>query len=108
MELLVLRDIMNSAFIFISAGFTFNTCYVLYKHKMVRGVSLWSQIFFTLWTIWSLYFYGALHQWTSIVGEALLCLAMIIYVSMIIHYIIKEKKNVAINKRTVSEMRDGI
>lgn len=86
-----MRDVANSAFVFISAGFTLNTCRVLYEDKMVKGVSLWSQVFFTAWTFWSLYFYGALHQWTSVVGESLLSLTMVIYVSMIIYYLRRQK-----------------
>lgn len=40
----------------------------LWQDKMVRGVSPWPFVFFTLWGWWNLYFYPSVDCWWSFAG----------------------------------------
>jgi hypothetical protein len=79
-------DFINGLFEAFAGLFVLNHCRVLYAHKQVRGVSLASVAFFTLWGIWNLYYYPALGQPMSFYGGLFVVAANAFYVGMMVHY----------------------
>jgi len=79
-------DIINAIFELLAALFILNHCRVLYRDKQVKGVSVISALFFTLWGFWNLYFYPAVGQPFSFWAGAAVVTANAIYVGMLCHY----------------------
>lgn len=79
-------DLVNSLFIVGSCGYSVYNVYIIHKAKESKGLSLGSQIFFLLWTFWSLVYYGSLSQWWSFIGEVILSISVLIYVILMIVY----------------------
>lgn len=79
-------DLINSLFELLGGFFILNHCWVLYQHKEVKGVSILSVVFFTLWGYWNLFYYPSLNQWLSFVGGVFICLANILYVGLLLKY----------------------
>lgn len=65
----------------------------LMRDKKVRGVSWLTNVFFTSWGIWNVYFYSHLAQWWSLAGGLALALVNVVYLYLMIHYIRKEKRD---------------
>jgi hypothetical protein len=63
-----------------------NHCWTLYIDKEVRGVSAVSTALFTLYGIWTLYFYPYLGQFWSFAGGLFITVANALYVGMLIAY----------------------
>ncbi len=80
------QDIVNGAFE-AAAGFAvLNHCFALHRDKAVRGLSVASTAFFTLWGLWNLYYYPHLDQFWSFAGGVFITIANAIYVGMLVHY----------------------
>lgn len=79
-------DLINGAFEGLASLFILNHCRVLFNDKTVRGVSVLSCAFFTLWGLWNLYFYPAVGQSWSFWGGVLVVLANSVYVGLLIYY----------------------
>lgn len=82
----ITKDAINGAFELLAGFFVLNHCRVLHAHKEVRGVSLASVLFFTLWGLWNLYYYPALHQPLSYYGGWFVVAANALYVGMMVSY----------------------
>ncbi len=54
--------------------------YALYKDSQVKGVSIWTTVFFVLWGVWNLFFYPAYGLYWSYVAGALMLFANLIWV----------------------------
>lgn len=67
-------------------------CYRLFRQKKVRGVSIIACIFFASWGVWNFYYYPFLNQWCSFIGSIGIVLGEVLYISMIIYYLLKEKR----------------
>lgn len=80
------KDAINGAFELSAGFFTLNNCRVAYLHKQVRGVSMLSTAFFTLWGFWNLYYYPALHQPLSYYGALFIVSANALYLGMMVSY----------------------
>lgn len=80
-------DAINASFELLAGLFVLNHCRVLHQHKLVRGVSLDSVGFFTLWGIWNLYYYPTLNQPMSFWGGICVCAANAFYLGMALYYI---------------------
>lgn len=65
----------------------------LYLDKMVRGIDWRSQVFFTSWGLWNVFYYPHLGQLFSFVAGIGLVAVNILYVAMIIYYIRQERQN---------------
>lgn len=79
-------DLINGAFEGMASLFILNHCRVLVIDKSVRGVSVLSCAFFTLWGFWNLYFYPAVGQAWSFWGGVLVVLANTIYVLLLVYF----------------------
>lgn len=89
-------DLINGTIELLAGFFVLNHCRVLYAHKQVRGVSLASVAFFTLWGIWNLYYYPALNQVLSFYGGLFVTSANVLYVWMIITYHVRSPRHTTI------------
>lgn len=90
---LVSDDTINACFELFSGFFILNHCRVLYKDKIVRGISPLSIVFFMVWGFWNLHYYTALDQPLSYFGGMFIVTANTIWTSMIFYYLRKEKKS---------------
>lgn len=79
-------DLINGSFEALAGAMVLNHCRVLYAEKMVRGVSVLSSCFFTLWGMWNLYYYPVLNQPLSFYGGMVVVAANALYVGMMVHY----------------------
>ena len=62
-------DLINGAFEFFGAYFTWKNTFVLYKEKVVKGVYWPTTAFFTVYGLWLLlYFYEIKHIYSLIGG----------------------------------------
>jgi hypothetical protein len=82
----MMNDLINATFEFIGALFIMNHCRVLYKDKVVRGVSIISNIYFGSWGVWNLFFYPSLGQTWSFYAGITLTLSNAIWIAMMYHY----------------------
>jgi fumarate reductase subunit C len=84
-------DTVNGLYEMLGGLFLLYNCFVLYKHKQVRGISAVPVAFFTTWGIWNLWYYPSLNQWLSFSGGCLIVVANMIWITMMIYYVRKEK-----------------
>lgn len=84
-------DLVNGLFQLGAALFIFNHCRVLYRDKLVRGVSIFSTIFFLVWGFWNLWYFPFLEQVISTIAAVAVTIANILYTYMMAHYLRKEK-----------------
>lgn len=85
------QDAINGAYELFAGFFILNHCRTLYEHKLVRGVSLISTVFFFTWGIWNMYYYSHLEQWASFYGGLIVSFANFLWIYLMIYYIRKEK-----------------
>ena len=79
-------DLINGIFEFSGGFFVLNHIRVLLKHKAVAGVSILSNVFFTSWAIWNIYYYNHLDQLLSWYGGMFLGSMNVVYVSLQIYF----------------------
>jgi len=79
-------DFVNGLFEMLGGAFILNHCRVLYRDKMVRGVSIISTAFFFAWGVWNLYYYPHLDQWWSFAGGLVIVLGNCLWVGMMLYY----------------------
>lgn len=85
-------DIVNGLYESLASFFLLLSCFRLYKDKEVRGWSLSTQIFFTTWGYWNLWYYPHLNQWMSFVGGLFVILTNTTWTVLAIYYTQKNKK----------------
>ena len=79
-------DLVNGSFELLAGAFSLNNCLATFKAKQLRGVSMVSTAFFTLWGFWNLYYYPALGQWLSFYGGLSIVLANILWLTLMYKY----------------------
>lgn len=85
-------DVINGLFEFSGGMLMFNNCRVLYKQKMVRGVSKLTTAFFSVWGLWNLFYYPHLGQWWSFAGGVSIVTFNTIWLGLAIYYSRQEWK----------------
>ena len=75
-------DLINGSMELVGSYFTWMNAYRLFKDRCVKGVYWPATVFFTLWGLWNLYYYPALHQWFSFTGGAVLVSGNVVWVAM--------------------------
>ena len=85
-------DLVNGLFEGLAGFMILNHCRVLYKDKKVRGISVLSTFFFSLWGVWNLFYYPHLGQWISFVGGLFIVAANFLWVYLLVYYTRKEKR----------------
>ena len=91
-----IADLINAGFEAGGGLFILNHCRVLYKDKELKGVSIISTVFFSMWGAWNLYYYPSLDQWISFYGGLVITLANMLWVGMMIHYYNKNKTKITL------------
>jgi len=92
------QDYVNALFLLGATLFMGLNIIQLYKDKMVRGVSVWTFIYFLLWNLYSLYYLVHLNQLVSFVLELFFMAVSLFYVCQIMHY--KKMEKLLVNLRT--------
>ena len=82
----MIADLINGSFELLAGVAVLNHCRVVYNDKQVKGMSLLSTVFFTLWGAWNLYYYPSLGQWLSFYGGWAVFSANILWVGLCIYY----------------------
>lgn len=67
-------DKVNSLFVFVGALLIWRNLYRLYIDQEIKGVSLIVSAFFSIWSVWNLYYYHSLNQPISLMANILLSL----------------------------------
>ena len=65
-------DLCNFAFLLGGAAFNVLNVRRLLKDGVVMGISPWPMLYFTMWGIFNLWYYWALHQYFSQAAEGLI------------------------------------
>jgi len=79
-------DVTNAAFEFVGAGLAWQNVATLYRAKSVVGVFWPLYLFYSAWGLFGGYFYLALGQWWSLVGQILLVSANISWTVLAVRY----------------------
>lgn len=87
----MLPDMINGLFEGFASIFLLNHCRVLYREKLVRGVSLISTVFFLCWGFWNLFYYHDLQQFFSWYAGMAVVAVNALWVGLMIHYRSREK-----------------
>lgn len=80
------NDLINSFFELSASIFILNHCRVTVKDKNVKGVSLLSILFFTLWGFWNLFYYPDLKQTLSFFAGIAVVISNICWILLILRY----------------------
>ena len=84
-------DLINAVLELIGGLFILFSVVKLYQDKSVKGISWVHVFFFSIWSVWNLFYYPALNQPLSFYGSFLLCVCQFIWLGQIIFYTRKEK-----------------
>jgi hypothetical protein len=88
------NDLINAGFECSGALFILNNCRTLIHDKLVRGVSLLTTVYFTVWGIWNVIYYPSLGQRWSFVAGMCICTANILWITLMLYYKRKEKSQI--------------
>jgi hypothetical protein len=84
-------DQINAGFELIGAAMIFNNCRMVLRDKLVRGVSILANTYFTGWGIWNVFYYPSLNQVWSFRAGLCICTANILWILLMLYYKHKEK-----------------
>jgi|TARA_R110000824_G_scaffold66566_1_gene172669 FtsH-binding integral membrane protein len=80
-------DQINSAFVLTAAFFYVLNLFKLIKDKEVKGISKISIGFFSLWNVWTLFFFIKISEyWWTIGAYVLVAILNVIYITLMIKY----------------------
>ena len=85
-------DIVNGAFEFIGAYFTWKNFFVLKQDKILKGVYWPTTAFFASWSLWNCFYYPSLGQWFSFYGGIALGSGNIAWIILAIYYLYFKKE----------------
>lgn len=86
-------DMVNGTWELFGAPFILLSIIKLYKDKKVKGVSWVHAGFFAIWGYWNLFYYPHLDQWWSFFGGMATTITNTVWISQLIYYTRKGKKN---------------
>lgn len=80
-------DRINAVFEYVGvAAALFNSFALIWDNGNIAGVSITSQVFFTLWGFWNLYYYPHLGQRASAIAAFALVLANCTWLMLVLAY----------------------
>ena len=80
-------DQINSGFIFVAGIFYVLNLLKLIKDKDVKGISKLSIVFFSIWNIWTLFFFLMVTEfWWTIGAYIIVTVLNIVYIILMIKY----------------------
>lgn len=80
------QDLINGTFELGASLAILNHIRVVLKQKCVKGVSIASGVFFTIWGFWNVYYYPHLDQTASFVAGVLVVVANCVWVGLLLYY----------------------
>lgn len=86
------NDLVNACFELLGGVFIFLNVRRLYYDKTIRGVSVITMSFFTVWSYWSLYYYLSLGQVLSFLSAILFMIFSTVWIVMVVYYYKKRKR----------------
>jgi len=82
-----LYDQINSGFVLIAALFYLLNLFKLIKDKEIKGISKISIGFFSLWNVWTLFFFIKISEyWWTIGAYVVVAILNIAYITLMIKY----------------------
>lgn len=84
--MVALPDLVNGSFELLGGLFILNHCRAVERDKAVKGVSIISVAFFTMWGVWNLWYYPHLNQWLSFAGGVVITIANFWYLWLLKKY----------------------
>jgi len=89
-EGLQVYDQINSVFIFVAGVFYALNLITLIKDKDVKGISKLSIIFFSVWNLWTLFFFVQTSEfWWTIAAYVIVAILNVIYLFFMFKYLRK-------------------
>jgi|TARA_Y100000004_G_scaffold116974_1_gene131545 uncharacterized membrane protein YfcA len=89
-EGLKVYDQINSVFIFVASVFYALNLITLIKDKDVKGISKLSIIFFSVWNLWTLFFFVQTSEfWWTIAAYVIVAILNVIYLFFMFKYLRK-------------------
>ncbi|MCX6159238.1 MAG: hypothetical protein NTY74_14755 [Ignavibacteriae bacterium] len=88
-----MEDFINTLFQFFGSAAAMSNILKIRKDKQVKGISVWASLFFSMWGLWSLYYYNASEHSINFYYFALLSLLNIIWLVMAFYYKLTKKTN---------------
>ncbi len=79
-------DIVNALFEFGGSIAVWHNVRTLLRDKKVRGVSLMTVGFFTVWGFWNLYYYPSLGQTWSTIAGVFLCMGNLAWIILALRW----------------------
>jgi hypothetical protein len=83
-------DQFNGLFELVGGAMLFRNCWLTYKSKTVKGVSVLTTIFFAGWGLWNLFYYPHLEQWWSFAGGCVIMTANALWIWLMVYYRLRE------------------
>lgn len=79
-------DQINGILEMAASIFILNHCRVLEKDKAVKGISILSVVFFTLYGIFNIFYYPSIAQWVSFWAGLFIVVVNFLYLWMVLKY----------------------
>lgn len=80
------QDLITGLFEACGGWLVFLNVYQTWKDKQVKGVHIASNIFFTSWGVWNLYYWPHLDQWLAFSGGIPLAVANACWLAQVWYY----------------------
>ncbi len=87
-----LNDLINGCFELIGGITSLNNCRIILKDKEVKGLSIYSMLFFISWGLYNLYFYPSIGQEFSFYGAVMMVISNITWSILAIYFSYKGHK----------------
>jgi len=85
------QDLANAIKEVVAGLFCWNNVRLLIRDKEVKGVSILTVVFFSLWGYWNLYYYPWLNQILSFIGGIVVVSANTTWVILAVYYTRKKR-----------------
>lgn len=79
-------DLVNGLLELCGASLLFANVMAIRRDKVLKGVVWYPTLFFTVWSLWNLYFYPSLDQWLSFAGAILMAVANALWLGHVWYY----------------------
>jgi len=80
------NDAINAFFEFFGGILVWYNVFKLYRDKEVKGVSVVTVLFFSVWGFWNVYYYPVLGQFLSTIGAIFIALGNAVWVVLASYY----------------------
>jgi hypothetical protein len=80
------NDMINGLWELCGSLFLFRNSQMLWRDKMVKGVSILPTIYFFGWGIWNLFWYPSLHQFYSFMGGITIMAANCLWIVLMLYF----------------------